>query len=114
MARKGPARVGRMHASCNLSPFRAAKFAAVWHLTAALQQSRAAYLGDEGEVPPPRCYRGYFSSFCTWSKPNSIGVSRSKMVTRTFSFWVSGMISEMVAFMDSNGPSVTVTISSTS
>ena len=45
----------------------------------------------------------------TWVKDSSTGVSRPKMDTSTFSFWVSGLISEIVAGRVSNGPSITVT-----
>src|SRR5699024_10434564 len=41
------------------------------------------------------------------------GVSRPKMDTSTLSFWLSALISEIVAGNVSNGPSVTVTDSPT-
>ena len=50
----------------------------------------------------------------TWLKDSSTGVSRPKMETSTLSFWVSGLISEIVAGRVSNGPSMTVTDSPTS
>jgi hypothetical protein len=45
----------------------------------------------------------------TWPKDSSTGVSRPKMETSTLSFWLSALISEIVAGRVSKGPSVTVT-----
>src|SRR6185436_18890508 len=50
----------------------------------------------------------------TWLNESSTGVSRPKIETSTLSFWLSGLISEMVAGRVSNGPSITVTDSPTS
>src|SRR6478672_4970962 len=50
----------------------------------------------------------------TWLNESSTGVSRPKMETSTLSFWVSGLISEIVAGRVSKGPSMTVTDSPTS
>src|SRR5690625_3916918 len=49
----------------------------------------------------------------TWLNDSSTGVSRPKMDTSTLSFWLSALISEIVAGRVSNGPSVTVTDSPT-
>src|SRR5699024_4178051 len=49
----------------------------------------------------------------TWLNDSSTGVSRPKMETRTLSFWLSTLISELVAGRVSKGPSVTVTDSPT-
>src|SRR6478609_1021765 len=50
----------------------------------------------------------------TWLNDSSTGVSRPKIETSTLSFWVSALISEIVAGRVSNGPSMTVTDSPTS
>src|SRR5699024_5541493 len=52
--------------------------------------------------------------FATWLNDSTTGVSRPKIDTKTLSFWVSGLISEIVAGRVSNGPSITVTDSPTS
>src|SRR5690625_2680685 len=50
----------------------------------------------------------------TWLDDSSTGVSPPQIDTRTLSFWVSGLISDIVAGSVSYGPSITVTDSPTS
>ena len=69
--------------------------------------------GSEAGAPLPGDIDslGPQSIFMTCEKVSSTGVSRSKMVTSTFSFCVSGLTSEIVAVRVSKGPEVMVTVS---
>ena len=69
--------------------------------------------GSEAAAPLPGDIDslGPQSIFMTCEKVSSTGVSRSKMVTSTFSFCVSGLTSEIVAVRVSKGPEVMVTVS---
>ena len=69
--------------------------------------------GSEAAAPLPGDIDslGLQSIFMTCEKVSSTGVSRSKMVTSTFSFCVSGLTSEIVAVRVSKGPEVMVTVS---
>src|SRR3954463_12408610 len=76
-----------------------------------------AYAMGDDPVAVPRGVPSGRTSFAqilaTWEKDSSTGVSRPKMETSTLSFWVSALISEIVAGRVSNGPSMTVTDSPT-
>src|SRR6476660_1686509 len=63
---------------------------------------------------PHRTWWDLAQILATWAKESSTGVSRPKIETSTLSFWVSVLISEIVAGRVSKGPSMTVTDSPTS
>src|SRR6478609_5563507 len=63
---------------------------------------------------PHRTWWDLAQILATWAKDSSTGVSRPKIETSTLSFWVSLLISEIVAGRVSKGPSMTVTDSPTS
>src|SRR6476660_649943 len=72
-------------------------------------------VGDDPVAGPPDEPRTSLGQIlATWLNDSSTGVSRPKIDTSTLSFWLSALISEIVAGRVSNGPSMTVTDSPTS
>src|SRR4029079_16178800 len=58
----------------------------------------------------PSCrLRNDQSIFFTWSNPSSTAPCRSKMSTRTFSFWASVLTSTISPSKSESGPEVTLT-----
>ena len=55
-------------------------------------------------MPWNRCWEPSGQILATWLNDSSTGVSRPKIETSTLSFWVSALISEIVAGRVSNGP----------
>src|SRR5699024_1094630 len=101
--RRAPARRNRTGRAC-LDPHKA-------HMGGSALRADPPSLRRPGGGPGALVRRtdGRDQILATWWKDNSTGVSRPKIDTRTFSFWVSALISLTVAGRVADGPSMTVT-----